>query len=322
MKRFGLIGAAGFVAPRHLRAISETGNDLVAACDPYDGVGIMDSWFPQASFFTEFERFDRHVEKLRLSGNPVDYFSICSPNYLHDAHVRFALRYGANAICEKPLVLNPWNLDALEEIEKNSRSRVFTILQLRHHPAIIDLKQKQSSEPGKKRKKVVLTYIASRGNWYYTSWKGDTSKSGGIATNIGIHFFDMLMWLFGSCEKLEVHQLSHDRASGWLSLADADVSWFLSINSDTLPEQAIKQGKKTYRSIQIDGEEIEFSTGFEDLHTKSYEHILQGSGFGINDARPSIKLAHQIRKAQLTLNSSKMHPLSRLPQGGHPFEGG
>ncbi|TVR88785.1 MAG: gfo/Idh/MocA family oxidoreductase [Saprospirales bacterium] len=321
MKRFGLIGAAGFVAPRHLRAISETGNDLMAACDPYDGVGVLDSWFPGASFFTEFERFDRHVEKMRLGGDPIDYFSICSPNYLHDAHVRFALRYGASAICEKPLVLNPWNLDALEEIQNNSPGKVYTILQLRLHPAIVALKEKLESDSGSGRKQVKLTYIASRGNWYYTSWKGETSKSGGIATNIGIHFFDMLMWLFGNCEQMEVHQLSHDRASGWLGLQNADVEWFLSINSDTLPDEAVKAGKKTYRSILIDGEEIEFSSGFEDLHNKSYEKILRNEGFGISEARPSIELVHQIRKAVLKPQSGRQHPLAGLPQSRHPFEG-
>ena len=318
-KRFAMIGAAGFVAPRHMKAIADNGQELIAAFDPYDGVGVIDSWFPGASFFTEYERFDRHVEKLKRRERMVDYFSICSPNYLHDAHVRFALRYGAHAICEKPLVLNPWNLDALEEMEKQSPGKIFNILQLRLHPEIMALRKKvRESEPGKNYE-LDLTYITSRGLWYYTSWKGDTVKSGGVATNIGIHFFDMLIWVFGSVKEIEVHQLTHDRASGWVQLERAEVRWFLSISAETLPAEIRKSGRRTYRSISIDGEEIEFSTGFEDLHSDSYKEILNGKGFGIDEARPSLELVHAIRHSVAKGPTDRAHPLAGLPLAPHPF---
>ncbi len=295
MKDFALIGAAGFIAPRHLKAIKDTGNNLVAAMDKFDSVGIIDSYFPQADFFTEFERFDRHLDKVRRQGKRVDYVSICSPNYLHDAHIRFALRHQADAICEKPLVLNPWNVDALAEIEKETGKRVYTILQLRLHPTIIKLREEVLASDPNKIFDVNLTYITSRGKWYHHSWKGEESKSGGIATNIGIHFFDMLLWIFGSIEEVKVEQYEEDHASGFLQLKRARVRWSLSINEEHLPEAIKAQGKRTFRSLQMDGSEIEFSDGFTDLHTTSYQEILKGNGFGLHEARPSIELAHQIR---------------------------
>lgn len=295
MKRFSLIGAAGYIAPRHMKAIKETGNELVAALDKHDNVGILDSYFPQADFFTEFERFDRHLDKLRRGNNPVEYVSICSPNYLHDSHIRFALRSGAHAICEKPLVLNPWNIDALQEIEKEIGRKVFTILQLRHHPAILQLRNEvKSKQPGKKYQ-VNLDYITSRGNWYQHSWKGDTTKSGGIATNIGIHFFDMLIWLFGEVSSVYVEEQEADHAKGILELANATVSWFLSINEKHLPPKVAAAGKRTFRSLTLNTKEIEFSEGFTDLHTVSYSEIINGNGYGLSDARPSIQLAYEIR---------------------------
>jgi len=294
MKNFALIGAAGFIAPRHLKAIKETGNNLVAAMDKFDSVGIIDSYFPHADFFTEFERFDRHIDKLRRQGHKVDYVSICSPNYLHDSHIRFALRQQADAICEKPLVLNPWNVDALEEIEKETGKKIYTILQLRLHPAIIKLREEVLANPGKKYE-IDLTYITSRGKWYYHSWKGEESKSGGIATNIGIHFFDMLLWIFGDLKKVEMEKQDADRSAGVLELSRAHIKWFLSINEDHLPATVKKEAKRTYRSLKMDGKEIEFSDGFTDLHTISYQEILKGNGFGLQEARSSIELAHQIR---------------------------
>lgn len=295
MKNFALIGAAGFIAPRHLKAIKETGNNLVAAIDKHDNVGILDSYFPNADFFTEFERFDRHLDKLKRKGQPVEYISICSPNYLHDSHMRFALRYGAHAICEKPLVLNPWNLDGLYEIEKETNKKVYTILQLRLHPSIIALRKKVKEGPADKVYDVKLTYITSRGHWYYTSWKGDASKSGGIATNIGIHFFDMLIWIFGDVKNSRVKKSAADSASGFLELQQARVEWSLSINYQDVPDEVKKQGKRTYRTLQMEGVEIEFSDGFTDLHTQSYKHILDGGGFGITEAKPSIEAAYNIR---------------------------
>lgn len=297
---FALIGAAGYIAPRHMSAIKETGNTLIAALDPFDSVGIIDSYFPDAQFFTEPERFDRHLDKLRRKGEQkVDYVSICSPNYLHDAHIRMALRNDAHAICEKPLVLNPWNIDALQEIEKESGKQIFTILQLRHHPAIIALKQKVEDELCKQQTfyDINLKYITSRGSWYHHSWKGKKEKSGGIATNIGIHFFDMLTWIFGSCAENSVEKYEPDHASGKLKLENANVNWFMSINSNHLPAEAKAAGKTTYRSITVDGEEIEFSGGFTDLHTQSYAYILSGEGFGIEEARASIQIVHDIRNA-------------------------
>lgn len=303
MARFALVGAAGYIAPRHMKAIKDTDNILVAAYDPNDSVGIIDSYFPDADFFTEFERFDRHVEKLRRSGQPVDYVSICSPNYLHDAHIRFALRNSAHAICEKPIVLNPWNLDALEEIELETSKRVYTILQLRLHPSIIALKEKVSQYAGPAMD-VELTYITSRGSWYHHSWKGDVSKSGGIATNIGVHFFDMLSWVFGESGasgnssgqwEVTVDRLEKDVASGMLHLPKANVKWMLSINADHLPDEQKAKGQRTYRSIKVEGAEIEFSEGFTDLHTRSYQKILEGEGFRLSDARTSIEIVHAIR---------------------------
>ncbi len=295
---FALIGAAGYIAPRHMKAIKDTGNLLVAALDPFDSVGVIDSYFPEAHFFTEPERFDRHLDKLRrtITGK-VDYVSICSPNYLHDAHIRMALRNGAHAICEKPLVLNPWNLDALSEIERETGKKVFTILQLRHHPVIMQLKKEvsQNTDPDK-RYHIQLEYITSRGSWYHHSWKGNTEKSGGIATNIGVHFFDMLTWIFGPATTNAVTQYENDRAAGHLTLAKADVDWFLSINAETLPNEVKQQNKRTYRSLTIEGKEIEFSDGFTDLHTVSYQNILNGTGFGLEDARASVQIVHEIRQ--------------------------
>lgn len=295
MKNFALIGAAGFIAPRHLKAIKETGNNLVAAMDKFDSVGIIDSYFPHADFFTEFERFDRHIDKLRRQGHKVDYVSICSPNYLHDSHIRFALRQQADAICEKPLVLNPWNVDALAEIEKETGKKIYTILQLRLHPSIIKLREEVLAGDPTKIYDVDLTYITSRGKWYHHSWKGEEQKSGGIATNIGIHFFDMLLWIFGEVKATKLEKYELDHASGLIKLAKANVHWSLSINEEHLPDPIKAQGKRTYRSLQMNGREIEFSDGFTDLHTISYQEILKGNGFGLQEARPSIELAHQIR---------------------------
>ncbi|MBL0742206.1 Gfo/Idh/MocA family protein [Chryseolinea lacunae] len=300
MKNFALIGAAGFIAPRHLKALKETGSNLVAALDKHDNVGVLDSYFPNADFFTEFERFDRHLDKLKRKGEKVDYISICSPNYLHDSHIRFALRYGANAICEKPLVLNPWNLEALAEIEKETGKRVNTILQLRLHPSIIALRERVQKSPKDKVFDVDLKYMTSRGNWYQSSWKGDTSKSGGIATNIGIHFFDMLMWIFGEVKHNAVYSLTPTQGSGYIELEKARVNWFLSIDYDDIPADVKAQGKRTFRTLSMEGEEIEFSDGFTDLHTKSYAEILNGNAFGLQDARPSIELAYDIRNKELT----------------------
>lgn len=314
MKNFALTGAAGYVAPRHLKAIRDTNNRLVAAIDPHDSVGVLDSFFPEAAFFTEFERFDRHLEKIRRmdENSRVDFVSVCSPNHLHDAHIRLALRIGADAICEKPLVLNPWNLDALSELESETGRRVFTILQLRVHPALVELKNRLEAEVAGSRHQVVLTYVTSRGPWYRYSWKGDTVRSGGIATNIGIHFFDLLMWLFGSMKYSQVHLNQENRASGSIALENADVSWFLSIDRSDLPEEPEEGKPATFRSITVDGEEIEFTKGFTDLHTLVYNETLAGRGFGIEDARPSVELVQRIRYQS---------PESR-PDGLHPFLSG
>lgn len=310
MKNFGLIGAAGYIAPRHMKAIKETGNVLLAALDPYDSVGIMDSYFPDAAFFTEPERFDRHLDKLRRAGKGmIDYVSICSPNYLHDAHIRMALRNGAHAICEKPIVLNPWNMDGLADIEKETAKRIYTILQLRHHQALVDLKKRIDDGPQDHIYDVDLTYITSRGAWYHRSWKGNQEKSGGVATNIGVHFFDMLTWIFGDVQESLVHQREQDKAAGYLQLRKARVRWFLSINSQYLPQDAIEKKKSTYRSITVDGEEVEFSEGFTDLHTVSYRNILDGNGFGLADARQSILIVEKIRNESLTGIKGEKHPL-------------
>jgi UDP-N-acetyl-2-amino-2-deoxyglucuronate dehydrogenase len=295
MKNFALIGAGGYIAPRHMKAIKDTGNNLIAALDKNDSVGILDSYFPDADFFTEYERFDRHLEKLKRQGIKIDFVSVCSPNYLHDAHIRFGLRIGANVICEKPLVLNPWNIDALEEIEKETGRNVYTILQLRLHPAIIALKEKIDAAPKDNKHNVELQYITSRGHWYYTSWKGDLSKSGGIATNIGVHFFDMLMWIFGDVKENKVTEHTKSTASGKLELEKATVNWMLSIDANTLPEEVKAAGKRTFRNLSIDGDMFEFSDGFTELHTQSYKNIVDGKGFGLREIKRSIELVHQIR---------------------------
>ena len=320
MKNFALIGASGYIAPRHLKAIKDTNNNLLAAYDKFDSVGIMDSYFPDADFFVEFERFDRHIEKLKYEKNiNLDYVSICTPNYLHDSHIRMALRHGADAICEKPLVLNPWNIDALGKVEKETGQKVYNILQLRVHQSIIDLKKKIDAAPKDKIFDVDLTYLTSRGNWYYTSWKGDNSKSGGIATNIGVHFYDMLSWIFGDVKQNIVHIHEHDRAAGYLELDRARVRWFLSINEDVLPKEVKAKGQRTYRSITIEGEELEFSGGFTDLHNRVYEGILDGKGYGLEDARQAIEIVHNIRHAEAKGLVGDYHPFAKKTLSKHPF---
>ena len=311
MQNFALTGVAGYVAPRHLKAIRETGNRLVAALDPFDSVGILDSFFPDCTFFTEYERFDRYLEKLKRGEkeNQVRWLSICSPNHLHDAHVRTALRVGADALCEKPLVIRPWNLDALAEIEAETGRRVWTVLQLRVHPAIVSLKQELGSQLGSTKHRVDLTYITSRGQWYARSWKGVPHKSGGVATNIGVHFFDMLVWLFGPLEHIEIHVSNERTCSGVMELANASVSWFLSVDSLYIPKELQKQDQRTYRSIRIDDQEIEFSDGFSDLHTKIYERTLTGRGVGIEDARPSLEIVHKISTTEPTGKKQNSHRL-------------
>jgi len=300
MKKFAITGVAGYIAPRHLRAIKDTGNILVAAADPHDSVGILDQYFPDAAFFTEIERFDRHLDKLRRSGKGIDYLSICSQNNLHDAHIRLALRNDANAICEKPLVLNPWNLDLLEKLEGEYERKIFTILQLRVHPSLISLKDKIEKERKTSKHKVELTYVTSRGKWYDYSWKGDPQKSGGIATNIGIHFFDLLIWLFGKPINYNILMNRTDKMKGELELESADVSWFLSIDKKDLAGDLIRGGKTTYRSIKIDDKEIEFTEGFTELHTEVYRRTLNGNGFTISDARPSIEFVQKLRSGIFT----------------------
>jgi len=319
MKNFALIGAAGYIAPRHMKAMKETNNNLVAAYDPFDSVGIIDSNFPDADFFVEFERFDRHLDKLKREGTKVDYVSVCSPNYLHDSHIRFGLRQGADVICEKPIVLNPWNIDALEEIEKETGNKVYNVLQLRLHPSIIALKEKVENGPKDKVYDVDLTYLTSRGNWYYTSWKGDVSKSGGIATNIGVHFYDMLSWVFGPLKGNTVHLHTHDRAAGFLEFEQARVRWFLSINYDTIPKEIKEKGMRTYRSITVEGEEIEFSGGFTDLHTLTYQDILDGGGYGLKDARTAINIVHDIRHSEPIGLKGEYHPFAKKELSKHPF---
>jgi len=308
MKNFAITGVAGYIAPRHLQAIKDTGNRLVAAVDTHDSVGILDRYFPEASFFTEIERFDRHLEKLRkhYPEDKIDYLSICSPNHLHDAHIRLALRLHADAICEKPLVIKPWNLDALEELEEETGRKVYNILQLRVHPALISIKKKFAKTV--RKHDVVLTYITSRGPWYKYSWKGDINKSGGIATNIGIHFFDFLMWVFGKVHESEVHLYADDKMAGYIELENANVRWFLSTDRLDLPQEAIEQNQSTYRSITVDGEEVEFTKGFTDLHTIVYKEILNGKGFGIADARPSIELVYKIRNSSIENKFDFLHP--------------
>jgi len=319
-KNFALIGAAGYIAPRHMKAIKETGSNLLAALDPNDSVGIIDSYFPEASFFTEFERFDRHLEKLKRDKEKIDYVSICSPNYLHDAHIRFGLRYGADVICEKPIVLNPWNIEALESMEKELGKNIYNILQLRLHESVIALKKKVDEGPKDKVYDFDLTYQTSRGNWYYTSWKGSEDKSGGIATNIGVHFYDMLTWIFGDVKENVVHLHTHDRAAGYFELEKARVRWFLSINYDTLPEEIKAKGQRTYRSLTIDGEEMEFSKGFTELHMKSYQDILEGGGFRISEAKKAIQTVYDIRHQQPIGLKGEYHPFAKKPIVSHPFK--
>ncbi len=309
MTRYALIGAAGYIAPRHMRAIKDTGGDLISAFDPSDSVGVMDSFFPDTRFFTEFERFDRHIDKKRRAGDKIDYISICSPNYLHDAHVRFGLRSDSHVICEKPLVLNPWNIDGLQELENDTGRRVYTILQLRLHPAIIALKEKIAAAPAKQIFDVDLSYITSRGGWFHVSWKGDEAKSGGIASNIGVHFFDMLSFIFGNLQTSHVHLRSDSNAAGFLEFKRARVRWFLSVDRHDLPPQT-PEGQTTYRSITVNGEEIEFSGGFTDLHTQSYQHILSGGGFYVDEVRPSIELVSSIRTVDLEPGEGEMHPIT------------
>ncbi|MDC3366056.1 Gfo/Idh/MocA family oxidoreductase [Flavobacteriaceae bacterium] len=307
MKNFALLGAAGYIAPRHLKAIKDTDNQLIAALDRFDSVGVLDRYFPNADFFTEFERFDRHIEKLKRNNITLDYLSICTPNYLHDSHIRMALRRGADAICEKPLVLNPWNVDALEAIEKETGNKIYTILQLRLHPSIIALKNKIDSQVANQKHEVDLSYITSRGNWYHISWKGDESKSGGIASNIGIHFYDMLGWIFGQVQEVQVHLREERRASGYIEFEKARVRWFLSIDENDLPNDIKTKEQRTFRSITINETEIEFSDGFTELHTESYRNILEGNGFGLSDARPSVEIAHSIRNSEIVPNSNLKH---------------
>ena len=307
-KNFSLIGSAGFIAPRHLKAIKDTGNNLLASLDRHDCVGIIDSYFPDADFFIEYERFDRHIDKLKRQGVQMDYVSICTPNYLHDSHIRFALRHGADAICEKPIVLNPWNVDALEEIERETGRKVNTILQLRHHPSILALKKKVEEAPKDKIFDIDLSYITSRGRWYFISWKGDIQKSGGVATNIGVHFFDMLTWIFGNVKENIVHISRPDKAAGYLALERARVRWFLSVDYNDVPEEIKQKGQRTFRSISIEGEELEFSGGFTDLHTVSYEEILKGKGYGLSDARVSIQTVHHIRNTNPLGLTGDYHP--------------
>jgi len=309
MKNFALTGVAGYIAPRHLKAITETGNKIVAATDPHDAVGVLDRYSFDVRFFTEFERFDRHLEKLRrgAAADHVHFLSICSPNYLHDAHIRLALRIGADAICEKPLVINPWNLDALEELQGETGRRVHTVLQLRLHPALVALKARLDASAG--GHEVDLTYVTARGGWYDVSWKGSSERSGGVAINIGIHFFDLLLWLFGRVVRTEVHLSTPKKMAGRLELERAAVRWYLSTDVRDLPFAVEPGSRTTFRSISVDGEEVEFTDGFADLHTRVYQQVLGGGGFGIVDARPSIELAYAIRHAPVTNPSSVAHPL-------------
>lgn len=307
-KNFGIIGVAGYIAVKHLKAIKDTGNNLLASLDKFDSVGIIDNYFPGSDFFVEFERFDRHFDKLKRTGTKIDYVSICSPNYLHDSHIRFALRQHADAICEKPIVLNPWNIDALQIIEKETERKIYTILQLRLHPKIIELREKIKNGPAGKVYDVDLTYITSRGHWYFISWKGDVQKSGGVATNIGIHFFDMLSWIFGETKANIVHLSKYDKAAGYLELENARVRWFLSLDQNDIPEEAKKRGQRTFRSITVEGEEVEFSEGFTDLHTDSYKEILSGRGFTIQEARQSVETAYTIRNATPVGLAGDYHP--------------
>lgn len=312
MKNFALIGAAGYIAPRHLKAVHDTGNRLVAAVDPSDSVGVMDRYFPDARFFTEIERFDRFLEKQRRDGKDrVEYISVCSPNYLHDAHCRLGMRIHADVICEKPLVVTPWNLDALANLEREYGQRVYTVLQLRLLPSLIELKERVAAEPSDKIHDIELSYITRRGPWYFNSWKGDLEKSGGLSMNIGIHFFDLLMWIFGACSRAELHLDEPDRMAGMLELPRARVRWLLSINKDDLPEGYLEAGKPAYRSLTMDGQELEFSSGFTDLHTEVYRDVLAGKGYGVEDARAAVELVHRIRTSTKVDNPDLPHPALR-----------
>lgn len=319
MQNFALIGAAGYIAPRHIKAIAETGNNLLVAYDKFDSVGRLDSSFPDCSFFTENEQFDRFCSKQMRTSNPLNWISICTPNYTHDAFIRYGLRLGVNVICEKPLVLNPYNIDNLLELEKETGREAYTILQLRLHNSIAALKKRVDEGPADKVYDVDLTYITSRGKWYYASWKGDVHKSGGIATNIGVHFYDMLQWIFGPVQRNIVHVMSFDRVAGFLELKRARVRYFLSINSECLPPNAVEGEKKTYRTLSIDGDEFEFSAGFTELHTESYRKILAGEGFRIAEARNCIEIVSAIRNATPIGLKGDYHPLAKLPLARHPF---
>jgi UDP-N-acetyl-2-amino-2-deoxyglucuronate dehydrogenase len=311
MKNFAITGVAGYIAPRHLQAIKDTGNNLLAALDPHDSVGILDRYFPNVSFFTEFERFERHIERFRRDNkkNSIDYLTVCSPNFLHDAHIRLALRSEADAICEKPIVLNPWNLDALEELEEETGKKVYNVLQLREHQAIIDLKKKVDKEKRSTKHEIELTYITSRGLWYDYSWKGVPEKSGGVATNIGVHFFDMLGWIFGKVQSSKLYVKENRRVSGYLEFEKANVKWYLSLEKVDLPSMAVDEGKPTFRSLKLNGEEFHFSDGFTDLHTKIYQSILEGKGFGLKDARQSMEIVHEIRTKKIEEILDNPHPL-------------
>ncbi len=311
-KNFALIGVAGYIAVKHLKAIKETGNNMNAALDVFDSVGIIDQYFPKADFFVEFERFDRHLDKLKRENQHTDYVSICSPNYLHDSHIRFALRHQADAICEKPMVLNPWNVDALQKFEQETGKKVFNILQLRLHPSVIELKKRIEDGPKDKIYDIDLTYITSRGNWYFFSWKGDHSKSGGVATNIGVHFFDMLSWIFGDITENIVHISKDNKVAGYLRLKNARVRWLLSVDYNDIPKEITQKGYRTYRSLKLDGEEFEFSDGFTDLHTRSYENILAGNGFGIDQVRSPIETVYNIRNSRPVGLKGDYHPLCKL----------
>lgn len=318
---FALIGSSGYVAPRHLKAIKANEGQLLAALDPHDAAGILDAHFPQTAFFTEFERFDRHLEKLKRNGQPIDFLSVCSPNYLHDAHTRYGLRYGTDVICEKPLVLHPRNLDALSELESETGHRVWNLLQLRHHPRIVELKKQMEAQPANQVADVELTYITPRGQWYHTSWKGDPAKSGGIVTNIGIHLFDMLLWVFGKAQHVEIHVHTHGRAAGFLQLERARVRWFLSIEAEIMPTSNSQRpiANAAFRSLLLDGQPWDFSEGFADLHTESYRHILAGQGWGIEESAPGIELTWQLRQMTSNLNPEAAHPMAGLPPLPHPF---
>jgi UDP-N-acetyl-2-amino-2-deoxyglucuronate dehydrogenase len=308
-KNFGIIGVAGYIAIKHLKAIKDTGNNLLASLDKFDSVGIIDNYFPGSDFFVEFERFDRHFDKLKRTGTKIDYVSICSPNYLHDSHIRFALRHNADAICEKPIVLNPWNIDALRIIENETDRKIFTILQLRLHPKIMELREKIKNAPAGKIYDIDLTYITSRGHWYFISWKGDVQKSGGVATNIGVHFFDMLGWIFGKTKTNIVHLSQYNKAAGYLELENARVRWFLSLDENDIPAKSKLEKQRTFRSIKVEGEEIEFSEGFADLHTESYKEILAGRGFGILEAKQSVETVYTIRNSTPIGITGDYHPL-------------